>query len=59
MPKRPKPPAKKTIARRLGVKIDGVTYYPLPELAHEPDIVAQAILNPCAGAANEKSRGPG
>jgi hypothetical protein len=65
MPKRPTAPAKRkattkrTIARRLGVKIDGVTYYPLPEPGHEPGMVAQAILNPCAGAANGTSCGPG
>jgi hypothetical protein len=59
MPKRPKAPAKRTIARRLGVKIDGVTYYPLPAPAHEPGVVAEAILNPCAGAANGMSCGPG
>ena len=59
MPKRPGGRQKRTVDRRLGVKIDGVTYYPLPEPAHEAGIVAQAILNPCAGAANGTSCGPG
>ena len=58
-PAKEKATAKRTIARRLGVKIGSVTYYPLPEPAHEPGMVAQAILNPCAGADNGTSCGPG
>ena len=52
-------PAKTKVARRLGVKIEGITYYPLPAPVHEPGLVAQAILNPCAGQLDGTSCGPG
>jgi len=52
-------PAKTKVGRRLGVKIEGITYYPLPAPVHEPGLVAQAILNPCAGQLDGTSCGPG
>jgi hypothetical protein len=59
MSNRRKAPVKRRVDRRLGVKIDGITYYPLPASAHEPAVAAQAILNPCAGAVNGTPCGPG
>ena len=62
MPTRNREGRNRTIDRRLGVKIDGVMYYPLP--APPPESAGDlrpeaAILNPCAGAANGTSCGPG